>query len=411
MKRLQALFPPAVLLLSLTTARATERDVVSPTFSHDTNKIAYLVCDYIVKEGAKEIKTSEIWTANRDATNARRLTRGAIDGNARWSPDGKRVVFIRAGDIWLVNADGTGLKQITKTPMASERSPEFSNDGKQIFFVRVALINLSENLKGAMPLIIDGAGSVIAYSLVSNQERVRFKNQDDVKQIVPNQADSNEVFLLYHYYDPKIKTKYGDGALTDTVLAAAKLDGSGRRVLRIQKAGDDKNVLTALRPLSSGVLVETTVTQDGATYPAYEIIAPGGTRKVNEGSMAFNDISSDGNLIIGAGPVFQKNVDGSLKIMGRSIKIRNASTGDIVSLDKSTLLGQLALSPPPIINPARVAPHSTAQRFSDVAKFHLKNGATAFTKTFYGEAIDEYSKASSLPTIPLQPSSDAAKVT
>lgn len=51
------------------------------------------------------------------------------------------------------------------------------------------------------------------------------------------------------------------------------------------------------------------------------------------------------------------------------------------------------LSPPPAINPARVAPHSTAQRFSDDAKFYLKNGAAAFTKTFYGEAIDEYSKA------------------
>jgi Tol biopolymer transport system component len=394
MKKLQVVFFPVVLLLWATMAHAIEREVLSPTFSHDAQKLAYLVCDYAVKDGAYEIKTAEVWTANTDGTNARRLTSGAIDGNARWSPDGKRIAFIRAGDIWLINADGTGLKQITKTPTASETSPEFANDGKLIFFVRVVPINLAANIKGAEPLIIEGPGVVIAYSLVADEERARFKNLDDVKQIVPNRVDSNEVFLLYRYYDPKAKTQYGDGALTDTLLAAAKLDGGGRRILRAQKQNDEKHQLKSMRALASGVLVATEVTnEEGDTYPTYEIIAPGGTREVSEGSMAFNDISSDGNLIIGVGPVFQKGEDGKLKIVGRSIKIRNATTGDIVSLDKSTLLGQRSPAPTPTLNPARAAPTSTAPQLSDAAKAHLEKGAAAFVKTLYGEAIDEYSKA------------------
>ncbi len=50
------------------------------------------------------------------------------------SPDGKTVAFSWRGDIWLVGDKGGAARQLTSHP-ASDRSPEFSPDGKQIAFV------------------------------------------------------------------------------------------------------------------------------------------------------------------------------------------------------------------------------------------------------------------------------------
>lgn len=59
----------------------------------------------------------------RDGSNLIVLTKG---GNASWSPDGRKIVFLRyfrndpeARDnatVWIINADGTGLRQLTYGP-------------------------------------------------------------------------------------------------------------------------------------------------------------------------------------------------------------------------------------------------------------------------------------------------------
>jgi Tol biopolymer transport system component len=47
-----------------------------------------------------------------------------------WSPDGKRIVYNRAGGIYLVNADGTGKVRLVD----SGSSPKWSPDGKRIVY-------------------------------------------------------------------------------------------------------------------------------------------------------------------------------------------------------------------------------------------------------------------------------------
>jgi TolB protein len=67
--------------------------------------------------------------------------------NPTWTPDGKSVAYAtvakspetsgeweKADDIWIVNADGSGNRQITHHE-ASDWSPCFTHDGKQMMFV------------------------------------------------------------------------------------------------------------------------------------------------------------------------------------------------------------------------------------------------------------------------------------
>ena len=60
------------------------------------------------------------------------------DGQARFSPDGRRIAFAsdRGGnlDIWLINADGSEPRRLTSDP-GSDLDPAWGPDGRQIAFV------------------------------------------------------------------------------------------------------------------------------------------------------------------------------------------------------------------------------------------------------------------------------------
>jgi TolB protein len=61
----------------------------------------------------------------------RRLTDGGGHARPRWSPDGKRLAYLRAGQLWVMNGDGTGKRRLTTRPAAG---PSWSPDGKWIAF-------------------------------------------------------------------------------------------------------------------------------------------------------------------------------------------------------------------------------------------------------------------------------------
>src|SRR5262245_46794477 len=91
--------------------------VADPQISPDGKLVAYTITTVL---DVKENKTaSGIWVAAADGkTPPRQLTNsGKKDRHARWSPDGKQILFEsnRSGDfqLWLISLDGGEARQLT----------------------------------------------------------------------------------------------------------------------------------------------------------------------------------------------------------------------------------------------------------------------------------------------------------
>lgn len=73
------------------------------------------------------VKSQQIYTITPAGTGLKRLT--TTKGiKPRWSPDGKRLAFLRAGDIWVMNADGSAQKRVTQ--LGNVGAPTWSPDGR-----------------------------------------------------------------------------------------------------------------------------------------------------------------------------------------------------------------------------------------------------------------------------------------
>ena len=91
--------------------------------------------------------SSEIWVVRPDGSDARQLTSNNVwDGQAHWSPDGRRVVFaserdsnpgwpVRRSEIHVMNADGSDVRKLTNSVDGSS-TPRWSPDGTRIVFSR-----------------------------------------------------------------------------------------------------------------------------------------------------------------------------------------------------------------------------------------------------------------------------------
>lgn len=108
-----------IFVAEMDTSGASYRVLViggwEPRYSPDGSKIIY---SSIILPEEQVLKIM-----NRDGSNSIFLTKG---GNASWSSDGQRIVFLRyfrsdpeARDnatVWIINSDGTGLRQLTQGP-------------------------------------------------------------------------------------------------------------------------------------------------------------------------------------------------------------------------------------------------------------------------------------------------------
>ena len=81
---------------------------------------------------------ANLFVSNADGSGERALTKGALDYNPAWSPDGKWIAFTseRGGsaDLYRVRTDGSGLERLTEDPAFDDQAA-FSPDGSQIVFV------------------------------------------------------------------------------------------------------------------------------------------------------------------------------------------------------------------------------------------------------------------------------------
>jgi dipeptidyl aminopeptidase/acylaminoacyl peptidase len=78
----------------------------------------------------------DIHVMGADGSNPTNLTNSLVleDRTPAWSPDGKRIVFVRQGDLWTMNADGSNQLPVAATPTVTESDPAWSPDGARIAF-------------------------------------------------------------------------------------------------------------------------------------------------------------------------------------------------------------------------------------------------------------------------------------
>ena len=85
----------------------------------------------------------DLYTLPVSGGTATRITSGSgFDGQPRWSPDGKSIVFVsdRSGseNLWLTDADGARQRALTKGSNAQYISPEWTPDGAYLVTSRNA---------------------------------------------------------------------------------------------------------------------------------------------------------------------------------------------------------------------------------------------------------------------------------
>jgi TolB protein len=135
----------------LTQRRATGTEDHAPTWSPDAKRLAFMRTNITVKPAGASV----IWVMNADGTHAAIVRtiahrwRGA--GAPAWSPDGKRILYTTAcwfGDcgqprtgaqLYTINAGGGGLREVTHVAGNVGRGC-WSPDGKKIVFVRNARV-------------------------------------------------------------------------------------------------------------------------------------------------------------------------------------------------------------------------------------------------------------------------------
>jgi Tol biopolymer transport system component len=116
----------------------SQGEAVWPEPSPDGRQIAY---------EDDEATRAVIALIDADGGHRRVLTPSGFQGQPAWSPDGRWIAFGRdppPGDngIWLMRPDGSDLRRLTRNPYAGaecgcDGDPAFSPDGKRISFVRV----------------------------------------------------------------------------------------------------------------------------------------------------------------------------------------------------------------------------------------------------------------------------------
>jgi Tol biopolymer transport system component len=165
---------------------------------------------------------AEIFVINADGSGLRRLTRNAVpDGEAAWSPDGRKIAFLRHGegtgaDVFVMNADGSEQRNLTRKP-GNETGPAWSPDGRAILFSAVP---------PGQPLWVGGSRSA----------------SGPYRDVYVMNADGSDQRNLTHTTEAEdYAAAYAPDGRT---IAFAAYDGSSTRIFVINADGSGKRALT-----------------------------------------------------------------------------------------------------------------------------------------------------------------------
>ncbi len=91
--------------------------------------------DRVVAFTADAAGARQLFTMSLRGGYPTQLTASEKDvSDPQWSPDGRRLAFVRDNEIWVIEADGSRQSKVTGHP-AGTKSPRWSPDGKRLAFI------------------------------------------------------------------------------------------------------------------------------------------------------------------------------------------------------------------------------------------------------------------------------------
>lgn len=150
-----------------------------PALSPDGERVAYTLT---TQDAGNDRVIRSIWEVRGAGGPARRLTHGPADTAPRWSPDGTRLAFLRAGQLHLLPADGGEAVPLT-TPAgcpAGAGTPVWSPDGSRIAFGAPGAYRAD-----SAPVVIDALGwKADGAGLIGSLRRQLFVVEVDSGEVV-----------------------------------------------------------------------------------------------------------------------------------------------------------------------------------------------------------------------------------
>lgn len=101
-----------------------------PALSPDGSRVVYTLR---TPDAGRDRNVEQLWTVPVAGGAPRRLTTGDADTDPAWSPDGRRVAFLRDGQVHLLPADGGDAERVTDLPLGAG-APVWSPDGDRLAF-------------------------------------------------------------------------------------------------------------------------------------------------------------------------------------------------------------------------------------------------------------------------------------